>query len=38
MCKNCDHEMSEHNPTGECNVPGCDCEMYEDDGEGEEIL
>jgi hypothetical protein len=36
MCT-CGHEFEEHNPTGECNVPGCDCEMYVDD-EGEAVL
>ena len=30
MCK-CGHTFEEHNPTGECNYPGCDCEMFIDD-------
>jgi hypothetical protein len=30
MCK-CGHEFDEHNPTGECNSPGCDCDMFIDD-------
>jgi hypothetical protein len=37
MCK-CGHEFEEHNPTGECLSPGCDCERFRDEYEDEEGL
>jgi hypothetical protein len=32
MCK-CGHSFEEHNPTGECLEPGCDCEMFVDESD-----
>lgn len=34
MCR-CGHEFEEHNPTGECLEPGCECLMYVDENDDE---
>ena len=37
MTCRCGHEFEEHNPTGECNSPGCDCEMFVDEDNDEAL-
>lgn len=34
MCR-CGHNEEEHNPTGECLSPGCDCMQYTDEMDDE---
>lgn len=35
MTCRCGHDFEQHNPTGECNEPGCGCDMFVDENDDE---